>query len=56
MSSEEKMKKREETIQKFDQISYMQDGYTLAALEFNAMYKEVTGESFLKKIAKSVMV
>lgn len=55
MSSEE-MKKREKVIEKFNQISCMQDGYALAALEFNAMYKETTGESFLKKAAENMRV
>lgn len=56
MSNEEKMKKREEVIQKIDQLSYMQAGYTLATLELNALYKETSGKGFLRKVAESMMV
>lgn len=56
MLKEEKTKKHEEVIKKIDQTSFFNAGYILALLEMNAMHKEETGESFLKKIAKSMMV
>lgn len=56
MLSKEKMEKRERVIGKIDEVSYIQAGYTLAALELNAMYKEAVGKGFLRKVLDSMMV
>ena len=54
MLSKEKMEKRERVIEKFNEVSYMQDGYALAVLELNALYKEVPMKGFLGKVLESL--